>query len=80
MARIEGVPRHKAPLLVRLAYWYAGRRLKQVPEPMTVLAHHPRIFRGYCFYELGLDRSRLVEARLKSLAQIKVATLIGCPF
>ncbi|MBI1941766.1 MAG: hypothetical protein HYS33_09705 [Acidobacteria bacterium] len=80
MGRVEGVPEHKAPLLVRLAYWYARRRLRQVPEPMTVLAHQPRIFRGYVWFELGLDRSRLVKASLKSLVQLKVATLIGCPF
>jgi len=30
--------------------------------------------------ELSLGASRLVDAGLKNLAQLRVATLIGCPF
>jgi len=31
-------------------------------------------------FELALDRSRRIEERLKELAALKAATLIGCPF
>jgi hypothetical protein len=80
MTRIEGVPRRRAGLFVRFAYWLAKRRLGKVPEPINITAHHPWIFRGYGAYEMTLERARLVDARLKTLASLKAAALIGCPF
>lgn len=80
MARIEGVPESRAPWFVRLAYRYARRRLGKVPEPVTVAAHHTWIFGGMGAYEMALERSRLVDAKLKALAGIKSAALVGCPF
>lgn len=80
MARIEGVPRHKAGLFVRLAYWLSKRIVGKVVEPVMITAHHPWIFRAYGAYEFMLGRARLVDARLKTLASLKAAALIGCPF
>ncbi len=80
MARIAGVPKRKTGLLGRFAYWFARRRFGKVPEPLTVVAHHAWLSRGYVLFELALDRSRLVDQRLKALAQLKAATLVGCPF
>jgi hypothetical protein len=64
----------------RFAYWFTRRTFGKVPEPLTVAAHHPWIFRGYTAYEFALGRSRLVDAKLKALAGIKAAALVGCPF
>jgi len=80
MARIEGVSQRRAGLLARFGYWYARRWLGKVPEPLTVAAHHRWIFPAYTAYEFGLGRARLVDARLKALAGIKAAALVGCPF
>ena len=80
MARIEGLPKPKASLATRFAYWYSRRRYGKVPEPLTIVAHHPWIRRGYGAYEFALDRARRVDVRLKALASLKAATLIGCPF
>jgi hypothetical protein len=80
MARIQGLPKNKTGLMSRLVYWMARRRLGKVPEPLTLIAHHPWLSRGYGLFELALDRSRLVDTRLKELATLKVATLVGCPF
>ena len=80
MARIEGVPEHRAGLLLRFAYRFAKRMVGKIPEPLTVAAHHGWIFRGYSAYEFTLGRARLVDRRLKVLAEIKAAALIGCPF
>jgi alkylhydroperoxidase family enzyme len=52
----------------------------KVPEPLAVAAHHPWIFRGYTSYEFALGRARRVDARLKALAELKAAALVGCPF
>ena len=80
MARIAGVPPAQAGLVVRLAYRFAARMLGKVPEPLTVVAHHPWIFRAYTGYEFALGRARRVDARLKALAGLKAAALVGCPF
>ena len=80
MARIEGVPESRAGLLTRLAYRIARRRLGMVPEPLTVVSHHPWLSKGYGAFEMALERSCRVDLRLKVLAEIKCAALIGCPF
>jgi hypothetical protein len=80
MARMKGAQENKAGMFARIIYGMARRRLGKLPEPMTVVANHPKLFKGYVAFEWALDRSRRVEGKLKSLAQVKVATLVGCPF
>lgn len=80
MARIQGVPARRAGLMGRFAYWFSKRLFGKVAEPLTVTAHHRWILRGTSAYEFALGRARLVNLRLKALAEIKAATLIGCPF
>jgi len=80
MARISGVPESKASLLTRIVYRLCQRRFGRVVEPLTMVAHHPRIAKGYVAFEFARDKSRRVEDRLKALAEIKVATMLGCPF
>ena len=79
-ARIAGIPEGRAGVFLRLAYRFAKRMVGKVPEPLAVAAQHPWIFRGYSAYEFMLGRAKLVDQRLKILAEIKAATLIGCPF
>jgi hypothetical protein len=80
MARLEGLPPARAGLFTRLAYWVARRRLRRLPEPLTVMAHQPKILAAVAGYETMLERARLVDARLKTLAGLKAAALIGCHF
>lgn len=80
MARIPGVPDGRGGLLLRVARWYARRKTGAVPEPVGILAHHSRIMQAVGAYEFFLERSNRVDARLKSLAGIKAATRVGCPF
>jgi hypothetical protein len=80
MARIAGVPPSRAGLLARFAYRFSKRMIGKVSEPLTVAAHHPWILRGYVGYEFALDKARRVDARLKALASLKAAALVGCPF
>jgi len=80
MARIEGVPANKVGLATRLVYSYARRSFGKVPEPLTVVAHHPWLATGNATMEFSFQRSRLVDDKLKALASIKAAALIGCPF
>ena len=78
--RIDGVSKNKAGLLTRFAYWFSQRQFGKVMEPLKVTAHHRWVSFGSGMFELASQRARLVEPRLKGLAQIKAATLIGCPF
>jgi hypothetical protein len=80
MARIEGVPAQKASLATRIVYWLCRRRFGKVVEPLAIVSHHRWLARGYGAFEFAREKSRLVGARLKLLAELKAATLIGCPF
>jgi AhpD family alkylhydroperoxidase len=78
MARID--PHPARGLLVRLAYWFSRRRFGRVPGPVGVLAHNPWMLSAVAGFELASERGRAAPMRLKELASVKVATLIGCRF
>lgn len=84
MARIRGAEPGQQGLLsglfTRLVYSLVKRKLGRVVKPVQIVAHHPRIFWGYAQMEQSLVSSRSVDAALKDLAQLRVATLVGCPF
>lgn len=84
MARISGAPVHQGGPLRRLFVWIiyslTRRKLGRVVMPVQVTAHHPTILWGYGQMEQSQLGSKLVDARLKGLAQLRVATLVGCPF
>jgi AhpD family alkylhydroperoxidase len=78
MSRIDG-PRRPGPF-ARLAYWVSKRDYGKVAEPAMVTAHHPGIMRGYGLFEWETARAHSVPERLKDLAGIKAAALVGCEF
>jgi hypothetical protein len=84
MARISGAPRNQGGLIRRLfvglVYFLTRRRLGRVIMPIQVTAHHPRIFWGYLQMEQSQMGSCLLDQKLKGLAELRVATLVGCPF
>ncbi len=80
MARIEGVSDRQAGWLQRLAFRFCRRMFGKVVEPLRITAHNPWIFRGVGVYELASARASSAPMRLKVLASIKVAALVGCPF
>jgi hypothetical protein len=84
MARIRGAdPSQQGPLsglFTRIVYWLTKRKLGRVVMPVQIVAHHSRLLWGYGQMEQSLAASRLVDAGLKDLAQLRVATLVGCPF
>lgn len=80
MARIAGVEEAQAGPLTRLMYWFTRRKLGRVPLPSKIAAHAPAVYRGVSFMEMGQMQAGSLPPSLKALAQVKVATLIGCPF
>ncbi len=84
MARISGAPLHQGGffrrLFVRIVYSLTRRKVGRVVMPVQVTAHHAKILWGYGQMEQSLQSSTLVDAKLKVLVQLRVATLVGCPF
>jgi hypothetical protein len=78
--RIEEVTEGQAGLFVRLAYWFSKRKVGKVADPLKVMGHHAWVSFGYGMFEMASERALLVDPKLKDLAQIKAATLVGCPF
>lgn len=67
-------------LFTRLVFWLTRRKLGSVPSSLRVLSNHSQVFRGSVFMEQSQSKARRLPDSLKDLVQIRVATLIGCPF
>jgi hypothetical protein len=86
MARMKGLEPHEAGWFTRLVYWLVRREVGKITgqsrlvEPIKIAAHHPRLLRALGQMETGQAAARSVAAPLKSLASIKAATLVGCPY
>jgi len=78
--RISQVPASRAGWFGRLAYFLARRQFQTVPESLSATAHHRDILFGVGMMERAMAKAQLLPARLKTLASIRVATRIGCPF
>lgn len=80
MARIRGVEANQAGFVTRFLYWITRRKVGRVILPFKITAHHPRLLLSVGGMEMGQQALRTVDAKLKALAGIKTATLVGCPF
>jgi hypothetical protein len=68
--------RLKVALIRRLA----RKHLKKDIAPLETLATHPGVLIPYVQYSQALEKTRLVSAKLKKLAQIRAAKQVECPF
>ena len=80
MARIRGVEAREAGLFTRFVFWMARRKMGHDVVPLKITAHHTRLLRAVGEMEMGQAALRTMEPKLKALAGIKAATMIGCPF
>lgn len=84
MARIAGAePKDLgfiSSLWVRFVYWMTKRRMKKLIEPVRIAAHHPGLLWGVGQMEQAIAGAHRVPESLKSLGEIRAATLVGCPF
>ena len=86
MARMNGLEPHQAGWYTRFVYWLVRRSIgkltgsSRLVEPVKITAHHPRLLKAYGQMEMGQAAATSVPAAVKALAEIKVATLVGCPF
>jgi hypothetical protein len=83
---MKGMEPHEAGWFTRLIYWLARRKVgkltghQRLVEPIKITAHHPRLLWAVGQMELGQEAARSVPDSLKTLASIKAATLVGCPY
>lgn len=80
MARIPGVPKGREGWLLRYANRFSKKKVGAAIEPVAVMGHHQWLLAGAGAYDMASERMTTVPARLKTLADIKAAMLIGCPF
>lgn len=80
MARIRSVEANEANPLTRFLYWMSQRKLGRVVLPFKITAHQPRLLLATGQMEMGQQAVHSVDSKLKALASIKAALLIGCPF
>lgn len=80
MPRISGVESKQAPWHVRLIYWFARRNIGQVPGGMKILAYYPALLRQFVRMSALQHKTGALPPRLKRLAMLKTAMLVGCPF
>ncbi len=79
MSRMPGVADREASWTARFIFQPIRRRAGRLSETWRIAAHKPGLLLGWTIHEVALDRVRTVDRRLRVLAQIKVAVLIGCP-
>ncbi|MEW6269226.1 MAG: carboxymuconolactone decarboxylase family protein [Thermodesulfobacteriota bacterium] len=80
MARITGIsPQTRNPLL-RLVFWYVRRRFGRDVQPLSGYATNPAVLASTIALEVGMERARRLDGRLKQLAELRAAALVGCAF
>jgi len=80
MSRIKGISDREAGLIQSAFFRAAKARVGKVPEPNRLMAHSSGVMWAAGLYEVASGRARTLPAGLKSLAELKVASLVGCVF
>jgi hypothetical protein len=78
--RVQGVSEREAGWLTKLLYHALRKRIGLVPKPKMLAAHHAPTLLASTWMDAVCAGARTVPARLKELAQLKVAAMVGCPF
>lgn len=79
MARMTGVSDREASWIARLILRGIRQRVGHVADTWRIAAHRPGLLLGWALHEQSYERTRGLDRRLRTLAQLKVAVLIGCP-
>ena len=80
MARIQGITNGRASWLVRALFAGVRRKAGSVSESLRIAGFNPRILLGWSLMEAAIDSERQLDAKLRKLAEVKTAALVGCPF
>lgn len=80
MPRIQGVAVDTRNPLLRLMFWVVRRRFGRPVEPLQGYACNGAVLASMVALEMGMERARRLDIRLKQLAGLRVAALVGCRF
>jgi hypothetical protein len=80
MERAIGVSNSEAGWITKLLYRALTKRLARVPKSKPLAAHHTPTLLATTWMDAVCASARSVPPSLKELVQLKVATLVGCPF
>jgi alkylhydroperoxidase family enzyme len=90
MARIQGVSKADAGPMVRLIYRFGPRMMKKMTgrvaqtgsgiEPMELWALQPKMMMAMGRFNQAIRKGKSVDERIKYLAELKGAQMIGCEF
>jgi alkylhydroperoxidase family enzyme len=90
MARIQGVSKADAGPMVRLIYSFGPRMMKKLTgraaqtgngiEPMELWALQPKMMMAMGRFNQAVRKGKTVDERIKHLAELKGAQMIGCEF
>jgi len=90
MARMEGVSKSQAGLVVRLVYRFGPRMVRKLTgrdpqtgtgiEPFYIWAYQPKMLMGMGRFNQAVRRGKDVDERIKNLVELKGAQMIGCEF
>ena len=80
MARIDGIQDADASAIQRFVFRTAAKQVGAVPEPLRIMAHSSGTMWSSGLFQMAFDRAGSVTPRLKTLACLKAAAMIGCVF
>ena len=80
MSRIDGVTDREASFVTRRVFAVAKKQTGAVPEPLRLMARSRGTMWAAGLFQTAFERARAVDPRLKTLACLKAASLIGCVF
>ncbi len=90
MARIDGVTKSQAGLVVKLVYAFGPRAMKRLTgrepqsgngmEPIEIWAHQPKMMTGMGRFNQAIRSGKTVSERIRNLVELKGAQMIGCEF
>ena len=80
MTRIEGIDPDRAQGSIKAVFEAQSKRWGAPLENHLIYARRPTIFRGARAMWSGLDSSGLIDGKLLSLINRRVAAINGCEF
>jgi hypothetical protein len=80
LMRIQGIDPNDPPELVGSVFQRSLERYGRVITPSLVMARLPEILVTTARLGQSIDGSNLVEGRIKTMASLRAAQMIGCPF
>jgi hypothetical protein len=78
--RIRGVDPDNPPELVKPIFDRSCERYGRVISPNLVMGHRPEILLAASGLGRAIDGSNVIDPRLKVMASLRAAQVIGCPF